>query len=220
MIAIKQLDRCFIFLHDSSCRFSADRVWETLEMQSMLFSEALQTILICAGKIRCAFHLSAYKLSAQIICSMTIPRNLRKVFHTVACCPYFGRKCIIIFIFMSFYIHFLEPAESPSYVQIQKLTALSASVTWEPLSKSSLKGKLMKYVVSLKESDKSILKSFDATEEKIDFMDLRPFTKYLVQVAACNSAGCGPKSEEIPFTTAEIGITMMVLTIFFYVCCN
>ena len=70
----------------------------------------------------------------------------------------------------------------------------------------------MKYVVSLKESDESILKSFDATEEKIDFMDLRPFTKYLVQVAACNSAGCGPKSEEIPFTTAETGITMMVLT--------
>ena len=118
---------------------------------------------------------------------------------------------------MSFYIQFSEPAESPSYVQIQKLTAVSASVTWKPLSKSSLNGKLMKYAVTRKENDKNSLKSFDATEEKFDFTNLIPFTKYLVQVAACNSAGCGPKSEEISFTTAEAGITMMVLTnIFMY----
>ena len=113
---------------------------------------------------------------------------------------------------MLFYIQFSEPAESPSHVQIQKLTAVSASVTWKPLSKSSLNGKLTKYEVTLKENDKSNLKSFDATEEKFDFTILRSSTKYLVQVAACNSAGCGPKSEEITFTTAEAGITFMVLT--------
>ena len=107
---------------------------------------------------------------------------------------------------MSFYIQFSEPAESPSYVQIRKLTAVSATVTWKPLSKSSLNGKLTKYVVTQKENDGSSLKSFDATEEKIDFTNLRPFTKYIVQVAACNSAGCGPTSEEISFTTAEAGI--------------
>ena len=78
----------------------------------------------------------------------------------------------------------------------------------------------MKYVVTRKENDKNSLKSFDATEEKIDFLDLRPFTTYIVQVAACNSAGCGPKSEEITFTTAEAGITMVVLTKKNYACCN
>ena len=88
----------------------------------------------------------------------------------------------------------------------------SATVTWKPLSKSSLNGKLMKYVVNRKDSDGNGLKSFDATEEIIEFTDLRPFTKYRVQVAACNSAGCGPKSKEISFTTAEAGITLMVLT--------
>ena len=113
---------------------------------------------------------------------------------------------------MSFYIQFSEPAESPSYVQIRNITAVSASVTWKPLSKSSLNGKLKKYEVTLKENDKNSLKSFDATEEKFDFTDLSPFTKYIVQVAACNSAGCGPKSKEIPITTAEAGITFMVLT--------
>ena len=157
-----------------------------------------------------AFHLSAYKLSAQIICSINIPKNLRKVLHTVACCPYYFRTYIIIIIFMPLYIQFSEPAESPSYVQIRKLTAVSVSVTWEPLS--SLNGKITKYIVTRKE--KKGLKSFDATEEKIDFTDLRPFTRYSVQVAACNSAGYGPKSKEIAFTTAEAGITMMVLQTF------
>ena len=114
-----------------------------------------------------------------------------------------------MYYYISFYIQFSEPAESPSYVQIQKLTGVSATVTWKPLSKSSLNGKLMKYVVTRKENNRSSLKSFDATEENIDFMDLRPFTKYTLQVAACNSAACGPKSEEITFTTDEAGITIM-----------
>ena len=93
-------------------------------------------------------------------------------------------------------------------MHIQKLTGVSASVTWKPLSKSSLNGELIKYVVTRKENDGNGLKLFDAIEEKIDFTDLRPFTRYIVQVAACNSAGCGPKSEEIIFTTAEAGITI------------
>ena len=101
-------------------------------------------------------------------------------------------------------------------MQIQKLTAVSASVTWKPLSKSSLNGILIKYVVTRKENDEDCSKSFDATDEKIDFTNLSPFTKYIVQVAACNSAGCGPKSKEITFTTAEAGIIIMVLTIVVY----
>ena len=92
-------------------------------------------------------------------------------------------------------------------MQIQKLTCDSASVTWEPLSNSSLNGKFTKYTVTLKENDGNSLKLFDSTEQKIDFTNLRPFVKYLVQVSACNSVGCGPKSEEISFTTAEAGIT-------------
>ena len=92
-------------------------------------------------------------------------------------------------------------------MHIQKLTAVSASVTWKPLSKSSLNGKLIKYVVTRKANNGNGLKLFDAIEEKIDFTDLRPFTRYIVQVATCNSAGCGPKSEEIIFTTDEAGIT-------------
>ena len=92
-------------------------------------------------------------------------------------------------------------------MRIQKLTAVSASVTWKPLSNSTLNGELIKYTVSRKENDGNELKLFDAIEEKIGFTDLRPFTRYIVQVAACNSAGYGPKSEEISVTTAEAGIT-------------
>ena len=82
-------------------------------------------------------------------------------------------------------------------------------MTWKPLSKSTLNGELIKYAVTRKENNGNGLKLFDAIEEKIDFTDLRPFTRYRVQVAACNSAGCGPKSKEITFTTAEAGITTL-----------
>ena len=99
-------------------------------------------------------------------------------------------------------------------MKIQNLTAVSASVIWKPLSKSSINGKLTKYVVNRKEIGGSGQQSFNAIEEKIDFTNLRPFTKYLVQVAACNSAGYGPKSEEISFTTVEAGITIYVVIIF------
>ena len=57
---------------------------------------------------------------------------------------------------------------------------------WKPLSKSSINGKLTKYVVNRKENDGNGLQSFNAIEENIDFTNLRPFTKYLVQIAACN----------------------------------
>ena len=86
---------------------------------------------------------------------------------------------------------------------------MSASVTWEPLSKSSVNGKLTKYVVTRKENDGNGLQLFNAIEENIDFKNLRPFTKYLMQVAACNSTGNGPKSKEKAFTTAEAGIIIL-----------
>ena len=97
-------------------------------------------------------------------------------------------------------------------MQTSKFTAVSATVTWKAPSKSSINGKFTKYVVNLNKKDENCWKSLDVTEEKIDFTNLRPYSEYIVQVAACNSAGCGPKSEEITFTTAEAGTTMIVLT--------
>ena len=96
-------------------------------------------------------------------------------------------------------------------MQKANLTAVSATVTWKAPSKSSINGKFTKYVVNQKKKDENCWKSLDVTEEKIDFTSLRPYSEYIVQVAACNSAGCGPKSKEITFTTAEAGITMVVL---------
>ena len=65
-----------------------------------------------------------------------------------------------------------------------------------------------------KENDGNGLQSFNGIEEKIDFKNIRPFTRYIVQVAVYNSAGCGPKSEKISFTTAEAGITICVVNKF------
>ena len=104
-------------------------------------------------------------------------------------------------------LYFSAPTNSPSNLEILQLTAVSASMTWKPVSKSSLKGKFTKYTVNLKESDGTVLMSYDETnEDSIEFHDLRPFTEYLVNVAACNSAGCGPRSPDFIFTTLQAGI--------------
>ena len=93
-------------------------------------------------------------------------------------------------------------------------------MTWKAPSKSSINGKFTKYVVNQKKKDENCWKSHDITEEKIDFTNLRPYSEYIVQVAACNSAGCGPM-KGITFTTAEAGITMVILTnIFVYAVMN
>ena len=96
-------------------------------------------------------------------------------------------------------------------MQEVNLKADSATVTWKAPSKSSINGKFTKYVVNLNKKDENCWKSLDVTEEKIDFTNLRPYSEYIVQVAACNSAGCGPM-KEITFKTAQAGITMIVLT--------
>ena len=90
-------------------------------------------------------------------------------------------------------------------MHILDVTAVSAIVTWKPPSKSSLNGNLTIYRVILKESDGKDLKYCD--EGEAEFQDLKPFTEYLVQVAACNSAGCGPMSPDLTFTTLQAGIT-------------
>lgn len=99
------------------------------------------------------------------------------------------------------------PTRPPSDLQILGLTALSASVTWKAPPKSSLNGKFIKYSVTLKESDGSNLKVHDTMKDKIEFHNIKPFTKYLVQVAAYNSVGCGPTSQDLFFTTPEAGIS-------------
>ena len=85
------------------------------------------------------------------------------------------------------------------------VTAVSAIVTWKPPSKSSLNGNLTIYRVILKESDGKDLKYYDINEDEAEFQDLKPFTDYLVQVAACNFAGCGPMSPDLTFTTLQAG---------------
>ena len=101
---------------------------------------------------------------------------------------------------------FSEPIQPPNNVQILNLTAVSASVTWTPLPKSSLNGKLTKYAVKLKEHDTNNSTVHDTIKEKIKIVDLMPFTRYSVQVAACNSEGDGPVSPHVHFTTPPSGI--------------
>ena len=90
-------------------------------------------------------------------------------------------------------------------MEILCLTDVSATVTWTPLPQSSLNGRLTKYTVTLKKNNGKNRKNLKSAEEKIEIQNLKPFTEYLVQVAARNSAGCGPTSPYLSFTTLEAG---------------
>ena len=90
-------------------------------------------------------------------------------------------------------------------MQILSLTEVSALVSWTSPPQSSLNGKLTKYVVILKKNSGKFLKKFKTNEYKIEIQNLNPFTEYLVQVAASNSAGCGPTSSSFSFITLETG---------------
>ena len=78
-------------------------------------------------------------------------------------------------------------------------------MSWTPPPQSSLNGKLTKYVVTSKKNNGKCLKMCKTKEDKIEIQNLNPFTEYLVQVAACSSAGCGPMSSSFSFTTLEAG---------------
>ena len=90
-------------------------------------------------------------------------------------------------------------------MQILCLTEVSALVSWTPPPQSSLNGKLTKYAVTLKKNNGKIFKVYKTNEDKIEIQKLNPFTEYLVQVAARNSAACGPISSSLSFTTLEAG---------------
>ena len=108
---------------------------------------------------------------------------------------------------------FSVPTRSPSNLLIESKTAVSAVATWKPPPIFFLNGRLIKYALTLTENDNNILKSYDADEDKCELLNLRPFTRYSVEVAACNSAGCGPRSHELYFTTDEAGILLIIVVI-------
>ena len=122
---------------------------------------------------------------------------------------------MVYFFLLMHFPSFSVPTRSPSNLLIESRTAVSAIVTWKPPPIFFLNGRLTKYALTLTQNDKNILKSYDADEEKCELLNLRPFTKYSVEVAACNSAGCGPRSHELSFTTDEAGIVLIIVVINF-----
>ena len=106
---------------------------------------------------------------------------------------------------MCFLFKLSAPTISPSNLQILCLTDTKVSLTWTPPPLSSLNGKIIMYTVTYKKSNGKNLKSCKTDQDKIEILDLKPFTKYLIQVAACNFAGCGPASSSLSVTTLESG---------------
>ena len=104
---------------------------------------------------------------------------------------------------------FPEPSAAPNVNNIL-ISPSCGEVTWKPLPKSSLNGVLSKYILVLKkineEEKESLITKEERFEEKFRLQNLKPFTHYSLQIAACNRVGSGPMSDHFTFRTPEKGI--------------
>ena len=60
--------------------------------------------------------------------------------------------------------------------------------------------------MKLKEHDTNNSIFHDTKKIKFKTANLMPFTRYSIEVAACNSEGDGPFCPQVPFTTPQSGI--------------
>ena len=104
---------------------------------------------------------------------------------------------------------FPEPSAAPNVKNIVISTSCK-KVTWKPLPKLTLNGELSKYILVLKEINEeendSLITEEETLKEKFRLPNLKPFTHYSLQIAACNDAGNGPMSDDFTFCTPEKGM--------------
>ncbi len=98
----------------------------------------------------------------------------------------------------------------------------SADVFWNPPPVSEQNGVIVKYVISISDSntDTEIVTLFSNTTS-VSVESLLPYTIYKCSVAAFTSIGIGPYTTDIYFETAETGqcifaCTPSSLLLFFY----
>ncbi|CAL4061187.1 unnamed protein product, partial [Meganyctiphanes norvegica] len=96
------------------------------------------------------------------------------------------------------------PIGSPPGLRCSPMTATSILVSWETLSPTMARGKLLGYRVQSTMSDNVTEMNRDTTSSlSVALRNLKPFTNYSIQVAAFTQVGDGPYSQPITCITEE-----------------
>ena len=115
----------------------------------------------------------------------------------------------------------IEPTVSPSSIEIPSWSAKSITISWKRPKDEELNGALTGFLVrvngsvntntSSERSKRDVIdivsQVYNISKDKTSFIleNLKPATKYSVEVAAATKAGLGPFSKPVYKTTGEDG---------------
>uniref|UniRef100_A0A3B3DTK0 Neural cell adhesion molecule L1 n=1 Tax=Oryzias melastigma TaxID=30732 RepID=A0A3B3DTK0_ORYME len=108
------------------------------------------------------------------------------------------------------------PLESPMDVGVVLINSTTVKVTWAPIDRELVRGKLLGYKIHLTwngyrfhhshgstHTETTIVEKTGPNEEKKVISNLRPFSSYNLAVTVFNNKGEGPPSDALPFETDE-----------------
>ena len=96
-------------------------------------------------------------------------------------------------------ISFLVPSKAPQ-VNVISPNSASVNVTWQAIDKRYYHGRHQGYCVY---RDDILVMETNVSRLKTTISNLRPYTKYSIQVAAKTTPGCGIKSRKKSVLTLE-----------------
>lgn len=108
------------------------------------------------------------------------------------------------------------PLEAPMDVGVVLINSTTIKVTWAPIEKETVRGHLLGYKIHYTRTGskghhrgrrarelEGMVVNTEPNEQKKVISDLRPFSRYSLEVAVYNKKGEGPHSEALSFETPE-----------------
>lgn len=98
------------------------------------------------------------------------------------------------------------PAGSPLNITVVVTSSFKADLSWIPPLTDQQNGVITKYIINITDDDtREELPQVSTTYPSLTLNNLQPYTTYTCIIAAQTSAGPGPFSSTISFTTDEYG---------------
>ncbi|XP_078424599.1 contactin 1b [Cetorhinus maximus] len=96
-----------------------------------------------------------------------------------------------------------EPSEAPPHVTARSISSSEIEVIWSPVNQPSLEGYEIRYRRDVDTEAAAQRVRTIGTNTTARIRDLKPHTRYYVEVRAYNKAGAGPSSQQIAITTRK-----------------
>ena len=106
------------------------------------------------------------------------------------------------------------PTGFPQDVSVDSVSSKSAELSWSPPLPEERNGIISGYIITVTRRGTDSQLQIMSTTTNITLNRLIAFTSYLVTVATATSAGLGPPSSQLTFTTDEDGNELNTSSVF------